>query len=74
MSRQALAILIMFFKYNLSLSTCLRWLHKSLSGPGVNELLHLVITLVNSSSENGTQVKDGKDVISLRMFSSTWQC
>jgi len=70
MSRQALAILIMFFKYNLSLSMCLRWLHKSLSGPGVNELLYLVIVLVNSSSENGIQVEDREDTISSRTFSS----
>ena len=69
-----LAILIMFFKHNLSLSMYLRWLHKSLSGLGVDELLHLAIVLVNSSSENRTQVKDGENMISLRMFSSIWQC
>ena len=74
MSRQALVILIIFFKHNLSLSMCLRWLHESLLGPEVNKLLHLAIVLVNSSSKNKTQVEDRKDVISLRMFSSMWQC
>jgi len=41
-----------------------------LSGPGVDELLYLAIAMVNSSSKNRTQVKDRKDVISSRMFSS----
>ena len=45
-------ILIMLCKYILSLRICLRWLQESLSGPGAEELLHLVIVIMNSSSEN----------------------
>ena len=70
MSRHVLVILIMFFKHNLSLSTCLRYLYTSLSKPGVDEILHLAIALVNSSSENGFQVDIKNIMISLRMSSS----
>jgi len=38
-------------KTNRSGSICLRYLHASLSGPGVDEILYLTITLVNSSSK-----------------------
>ena len=33
----------------------LRWLHDNLSGPGVDELLQLLIIFLNSSLENSTQ-------------------
>jgi len=52
----------------------LRWLYKSLSEPGVNELLHLTITLVNSSSEKGAQFDGGAKLISTRISSSMQQC
>ena len=51
-SKHKFAMLTKFHKYILSLSMCLRWLHKSLSGPGAEELLHLAITMINSSLEN----------------------
>ena len=66
MFRQTLVILIIFFKHTLSLSTYLKWLYKSLSGPGMDKLLHLVITLVNSSSENSAQEEGRTELISLR--------
>ena len=34
----------------------LRYLYNSLSGPGVDELLHLKIALLNSSLENGIHI------------------
>ena len=51
-----LAILMKFLRYKQSLMMTLRYLHDSLSGPRVNELLHLMIALLNSSSENGIYV------------------
>ena len=54
----------------LFLILILRCLHASLSGPGVDEILYLTITLVNSSSEKGFQVDVVNEVISLRMSSS----
>jgi len=51
-----LAILMKFFRHNLLLTMTLRCLHNNLSGPGVDELLHLKITLLNSSLEIGIHV------------------
>ena len=62
-SRQVLVILMMPFKYVLSLIMLLRCLYESLSRSGVNVLLHLVIELMNSSSEKGTQVNNMENVI-----------
>ena len=64
------AILIIFLKHNLSLKMHLRYLYDSLSGPGANELLHLTIVLVNSSSENCFQDNVVNDPISFKIFSS----
>ena len=50
--KHVFAIAMMFFKHTLSLIIHLRYLHKSLLGPGANILLHLTIVLVNSSSAN----------------------
>jgi len=69
---QALVILIMLFKHNLSLNMYLWYLYNSLSKPGVDELLHLVIALVNSS-ENGSQMDVKNSTISLRISSFIWQ-
>jgi len=60
-------MLMMFFKYILSLIIYLRCLYKSLLGPGAKELLHLAIELINSSSENTLQDKDVKDGTLSRM-------
>ena len=51
-SKHEFTMLTKFFKHVLSLRICLRWLHKSLSGLGAEELLHLAIVMMNSSSEN----------------------
>jgi len=60
-------MLMMFFKYILSLIIYLRCLYKSLLGPEAKELLHLAIELINSSSENTLQDKDVKDGTLSRM-------
>jgi len=49
----------------------LRCRHVSLSGPGAEELLHLINAHLNSSFENGTQVAVVLDPISLRTLVST---
>ena len=66
----ALVMLIMFFKHDLSLRIYLRCLHMSLSGLGVDKILHLAIVLVNSSSEKGFHEKVTKGAILLRKSSS----
>ena len=46
-----LAILMIMFKYKLSLMIYLMCFHEILSGFGNDKSLHLVITLLNSSFE-----------------------
>lgn len=72
-SRHMLAILMIFFKHILSLIIHLRCLYESLSRLGVEELLHLAIELINSSSEKAPHDDDMKDGISSRMSSSMCQ-
>ena len=72
-SRQAFAMLTMFFKHNLSLIICLRCLYPILSGPGVDELLHLSIVLVNSFSEKGYHEEVVNASILIRMSLSMQQ-
>ena len=57
----ALAILTKFFKHSVFSTTTLRYFYKTLSRPRVNELLHLLVTLVNSSFEKGGFVNDSFD-------------
>ena len=59
----------MFFKHNLFLRMYLRCLYISLSGPGVDKILHLIIVLVNSSSKKEFYKEVAKGTISLRMLS-----
>ena len=66
-------MLIMFFKHILFLSIYLRCLHTSLSGLGVDKILHLTIALVSSSSKKGFQVDVTNEAILLRMSSSMHQ-
>jgi len=47
-----LAMVMMFFKHVSSLMTYLRCPYDNLLGPEADKLLHLIIALVNSSSEN----------------------
>ena len=49
----ALVMSIDFLKHVMSLTYLLRCLHNNLSGSRVYELLHFIMELVNSSSENG---------------------
>jgi len=67
-SMHALAILTIFFKQSISLTTALRYFHETLSGPGADKLLYLSIALVNSSFEKEGQVDGGFDGISSKMF------
>ena len=48
----ALAILINFLRHKILLMITLRCLQDNLLGPGVKTLLHLIIALLDSSSEN----------------------
>ena len=68
-----LAMLMMVLKQSASLTIALRWLHNNLSGPSVEELLHLAIAFLNSFLENGVYVERGLSVISWRTFMSTWR-
>jgi len=47
-----LAILMIFLRHNKLCIIALRCLQESLSSPGVKMLLHLLIAIKNSSSEN----------------------
>ena len=67
-------ILIKLYKHILFLRICLRWLQESLSGLGVEELLHLVIAIMNSSSENPFHWDTGKGNISSSILSLTIRC
>jgi len=50
-SMHVLAILINFLKQTAFLTHLLRHLHNTLSGLGVDELLHFAMVLMNSSSK-----------------------
>ena len=52
----------------LSLTIHLRCLHINLLGPGDDEFLHLIIELVNSNLENGTQLIENLLEISSNML------
>jgi len=51
-----LAMLTKLLRHISSLTITLRYFQDNLSGSGVDELLHLVITLLNSSAKKGFQV------------------
>ena len=55
-SKHILVMLMILFRYPLSLMILLRYLYNSLSGPEVDKLLHLAIELMNFSSKKGPQV------------------
>ena len=63
---------MMWTRYMSCFRIVLRWRHISLSGPGAEELLHLIRACQNSSFEKETQIKVGLDPISLRTSSSIW--
>ena len=51
-----LAMLINLLRHILSLMIALRCFHDNLFSPGVNELLHLAIKLLNSLAKNEFQI------------------
>ena len=67
-----LAMLIMLERQSFCLRMVLRCCHVSLSGPGADELLHLIIACLNSSIENGFHVVVVLNPISLRTSVLTW--
>ena len=66
------AILIIFFKHLLSLMIHLRCFHINLLGPGDDESLHLIMELVNSALENGTQLIGNLSGILSNTLMSIW--
>jgi len=52
---QAFVMLMMLLRHSSWLRMDLRWFHNSLSGPGVDKLLQLLIEHLNPSLENSTQ-------------------
>ena len=69
----ALAILMKFLRHVLSLIITLRCFQDNLLGLEVNELLHFVIEILNSSSENGIYFVTGLFGISSDNFRWIWQ-
>jgi len=69
----ALVMSMMFPRHILSLTMYLRCSHNSLSGLGADELLHLTIALVNSSSKNSDYNEEWYKFNSFSTFSSTWR-
>ena len=67
-----LVILITLMIQSSSSRMDLRCLHNSLSGPGVDELLHVPIVILNSFLEKGAHIDDCLFSISSRMLMSTW--
>jgi len=63
-----LAILMIFFKHPVSLTTTLRCFHKTLLGLEVDELLHLLMAFVNISFEKRDHAKRSFDEISSKIF------
>jgi len=66
-------MLMNFLRYTASLMILLRCLHDNLSSPGVDELLHFAIELINFSSENSFRLIVGLLGISSSKFVSIWQ-
>ena len=74
-SKHASAILMIFLKYILSLIILLRCFHDNLSGLEVNELLHWLMEIMNSTSKNGFQVIVCFLIISFnRLILIWWSC
>ena len=68
-----LVILMKFLRQVLLLTIILRYFQDNLSGPGVNELLHFIIELLNSSSENSINFVIGLFGISSNKSRLIWQ-
>ena len=68
--KHASVILMIFSRHTSSLMIYLKWLYESLSGLGVDKLLHLAMDLMNSSFEKDGQHLDGLSGISSKMLTS----
>ena len=69
----ASAMLMMLVRQPSCLRIVLRCHYVSLSGPGADELLHLIIAHINSSLENSSYMVVILQPISLRTSISTWR-
>jgi len=67
------AMLIMLIRQVSWLTMNFKWRHVSLSGPGADASLHLLIADLNSSLENRLHCWEGLCSTLLRMLRSTWQ-
>jgi len=65
------AISMILDRQSLFLMMIFKWCHVNLSGPGVNESLHLLIADLNSNLENGLHFWGGLRSTSSRMLRST---
>jgi len=72
-SKNALAILMILPKHALLLIMHLRWDYNSLLGPGVDDLLHLVMAFMNSSLKNRGHSSRALSGNSLRISILTWR-
>jgi len=63
-----LAILMIFFKHSVLLTTTLMYFYKILLEPGADELLYFLIALVNSSFEKESYINNSFDGILSKMF------
>jgi len=62
---------MIFSRHALLLMIYLRWLHKSLSEPGADELLHLAMDLLNSSFGKDGYLLNGLSGISSKISTLT---
>jgi len=72
-SIQVFVIFMMLVRQILCFRIDLRWLYDNLSSPGVDKLLQLLITILNSSFENGAQAVACLFPILSRILLSTCQ-
>ena len=72
-SIQVFAIFMTLAMQTSSFKMILRWLHDSLSSPGVNKLLQLPNAILNSSFKNSAQADTCLLPILSRILISTWQ-
>jgi len=63
---QAFAMLMILMRHSSCLRMDLRWFYNNLSGPGIDELLQLLIAFLNSSLENSTKKDGDLSIISSR--------
>ena len=71
-SMQVSAMLIILDRQSSFVIMIFQWCHISLSGPGEDESLYLLIADLNSYLENGFYPWDGLCATLLRMLKSTW--